>query len=739
MIDLKNVGKFLLLLSVLALALSGCREAATARYVIPDNLKHTAEKTVDENDSYILEFDGEYHCVLLTDKRTGEIWSTTPYEYYKTGEAGYSLSSMMVIDFFDPTDNSIQTEKSYSCVESGTASAEINNNKLTVTYYYKDAEITVPIEFSLRKDSVQVSVLSDAIKESGKTKLMNVWVTPYFCSVKNTESTESYLFVPSGSGALMYTDNESGESAREYSEEVYGNDPARVLLDNPGDDEPIRLPCFGAADGAKGMLGIIEAEEGAARITALAGDANIGYSTCYSVFNVRGYNNVEWSGSNFHGQDRSNDTILSEDRIPSKRAFTVGYYPLSGAESDYNAMASCYRNYLINSGLLKKSEVEQKPYQITLIGGALEKKFFFGVPYYSLTKITDFDAARDICETLVSESGAAPCVLLKGFGASGNDAGKIAGGFEFSGKLGGKSGHKRLEEYCRSANTALFTDFDIVHFISSGNGFSTFFDSAQTANSETVSVYPKNKGLRTDNTDKKSIKFLARDKVTDALQRVLSFTEGSVSGISLSSFSSVAYSDHSNEAYVLKGNIRQDGTQTAALVKKANHTLYSEAANAYIAGLSDCIGSAPLQNGGYNALDETIPFYEMVYGGFIPLYSPAINLSVNSEELLLRAAAAGVSPAFTLGERLESFLVDSIDSNYYGISYKSLGDTVIDTVRTAKPYVEKTANEEIVKYKIIQKGVTETVFKNGTAVYVNYTDEAFTVGNTVIPARSYRF
>ena len=129
----------------------------------------------------------------------------------------------------------------------------------------------------------------------------------------------------------------------------------------------------------------------------------------------------------------------------------------------------------------------------------------------------------------------------------------------------------------------------------------------------------------------------------------------------------------------------------------------------------------------------------MVYGGFIPLYSPAINLSVNSEELLLRAAAAGVSPAFTLGERLESFLVDSIDSNYYGISYKSLGDTVIDTVRTAKPYFEKTANEEIVKYKIIQKGVTETVFKNGTAVYVNYTDEAFTVGNTVIPARSYRF
>ena len=94
-------------------------------------------------------------------------------------------------------------------------------------------------------------------------------------------------------------------------------------------------------------------------------------------------------------------------------------------------------------------------------------------------------------------------------------------------------------------------------------------------------------------------------------------------------------------------------------------------------------------------------FMKWCTAGVIPLSSPAINLSVNSEELLLRAAAAGVSPAFTLGERLESFLVDSIDSNYYGISYKSLGDTVIDTVRTAKPYFEKTANEEIVKYKII--------------------------------------
>lgn len=735
---MKNARRFLLLLLVIAFTLSGCKESATAEYIIPTDLKHTTEKKVDENDNYILEFDGEYHCVLLTDKKSGEIWSTTPYEYYKTGETGYSLSSMMVIDYFDPADNSIQTEKSLSCLENGCASAVIDNKKLTVTYYYKDAEITVPMEFSLRKDSVQVSLVSGAIQESGKTKLINVWVTPYLCSTKNTASKNSYLFVPSGSGALMYTDNEPGESLREYSEEVYGNDAARVLLDNPGDDEPIRLPCFGATNGVKGILGIIENEDGAAKINAIAGNANIGYSACYTVFNVRGYNNVEWSGSNFHGQERSNDTVLLEERIPMKRTFTVGYYPLQGQESDYNAMAACYRNYLTNAELIKRSDREQKPYQITLIGGALEKKFCFGIPYYSLTEITNFDAAIEICETLIEQSKAIPCVLLKGYGESGNDAGKIAGGFSISDRLGGKNGHKKTEEYCKGQNIDLYTDFDIVRFKNSGEGYSLFFDCAQTANTEAVGIYPKNKGLRTDNTGKRSIKLLTRNRILDVLRKVVSFADGRISGISISSFANTAYSDHSKEEFVLKGQLKRDGKKAAALVKQA-HTLFAEAPNAYIAGLTDGIGAVPLTNGGYNALDETIPFYEMVYSGFIPLYSPAVNLSADAEDLVLRSVESGASPSFTVGKKLDNFLIDSIDSDYYGISFDNCADTIIKTIQNTKPFFNKVSGVGIQNHEILSDGVSKTVFENGVTVYVNRSDREVTVGNLIIPPMSFKF
>ena len=52
-------------------------------------------------------------------------------------------------------------------------------------------------------------------------------MTPYFASCANSE--DNYLFVPSGSGALMYT-NETADGTRKYTQEVYGIDAAKKVL-----------------------------------------------------------------------------------------------------------------------------------------------------------------------------------------------------------------------------------------------------------------------------------------------------------------------------------------------------------------------------------------------------------------------------------------------------------------------------------------------------------------------------
>ena len=59
-------------------------------------------------------------------------------------------------------------------------------------------------------------------------------------------SDDSYLFVPSGSGALIKAENRA--QAAKYSEPVYGEDPVSVSYADTTYNEGIRLPLFGVKD-----------------------------------------------------------------------------------------------------------------------------------------------------------------------------------------------------------------------------------------------------------------------------------------------------------------------------------------------------------------------------------------------------------------------------------------------------------------------------------------------------------
>lgn len=734
---MKTVKKGILLLLCTAFMLSGCSGTEVADYKLPSSYSAADSGIVDQNENYELIWDEDDCCVLYKNKNNGVVWSTTPYEYYQTGETGYSLSSPVVIDYYDPEDNSVQTEKSYECFESGTISSKIKNKTIYVTYYFEYPEINVTVSYQLKSNALKVALNSNDLSESGKTKLISVSLAPFLCSLPNSENKDSYLFIPTGSGALMYTDEETGDVIREYSGEVYGNDPAKTELDNPADQESIRMPCFGVSDGSKGLFAVIESGDGAAHINASAGSADRGYSNVYASFDVRGYNNIEWSMGDYHGTAIANDVVMLNDIIPSDREYSVLYYPLSGDEADYNGMAARYRKYLQENNLLQKSESVQQNYRLTILGGALVKKFFLGVPYSSLLPITDFSQAKEMCECLTEKTGKTPLVLLKGFGESGINAGEIGGGFNFSSKFEKDITQKEFEKFCKENQISLFTDFDLIQFTKSGNGFSTFLDTAKTANDQTVAYFPKKKNIRTDDETAQKIKFLKRAEISKATDKMLSFCEDKVSGISLESFASFGYSDYSDVEYMLKANLTSQAEKIIGSVKKSGHSVLLNSANAYAAGISDGIADVPLENGKYNAFDEEIPFYEMVFKGSVPLYSKSLNLTVNSRDMLLNAVAVGVSPSFTLGYEIDKALLDNSYSEFYGIKYSDNITLIEDVVKETEKFFDSVGNSEIKNHRIIDDGITKTEFSNGVTVYVNRSDKDYNTNEISVPAKSF--
>lgn len=729
----------MLLAGAVSLALSACTAKEAAIYEMPETMQTAASGAVLQNERFSLHWDDSSKCVYLEDAQSDKIWSTTPYPFYLSGEESYSLSSPVVIEYYDPSDNSLQIAKALDCIDEGLVEAQVKDNELLVTFYFQEAEITVTIAYSLRADSLRIRLNTDMLAESGLTKLINVSVAPYLCSAENTEEDTTYLFVPSGSGALMYTGEPADGMTREFSGEVYGYDAARTLLDTPGDEEPVRLPVFGVKSGGDALCAIVENGSGAARIDALAGDSRTGYSAVYATFNVRGYNPIEWDLGNSNGTEIANDVYMLKERWPASTEFVVGYYPLTGEEAGYNGMAGCYRRYLQNNGLLQKSSLTQNAYHVSLAGGALVKKFAFGIPYNALLPLTTFEQAQAILQELTQKTGRAPEALLKGFGHSGMDAGKLAGGLTFPSALGGQKGQAALEDFCGGAGISLFTDFDILRFTQSGKGFSTFFDVSQTANGQSAYRYPLKRNVRADDTSKSRIFYLRRAKIPQAAQAVADFCKDRVSGIGLSSFGQTAYSDYREDAYMLKGRLFEQAAEVLDTVGGDARPVLLSAANAYAAGLADSLIDTPLQNGGYHALDESVPFYAMVYKGTVPLYTAPLNLSINAEDQLLRAVEAGVSPAFLLSHATGSALSDNSGGFYYGIVYEGQADTVAEMVKKTAAFFEGTAGAGIVSHTRLAQGVTRTVFSNGAAVTVNHTDQAVSTGGREIPAKAFYY
>lgn len=725
---------------LIGLLFTACERIETTPYEIPENLEQIASGTVAQNERYTLEWDAPAGCVLLRDRATDHVWSTIPYDFYLTGDYNIDMLSPLYIEYYDLNTASLQMAYGYDCIEEEQFSSVADGQGLRLTLYFSEAEITITVTYTLRADSLEVGFTTSDFSEYGSNRLISVSLSPYLCAAANTRERSHYLFVPAGSGALMYTDDDPRGVSRDFSGEVYGTDPSRFTLDYPGEEEPVRLPVFGAKAGENALCAIIENGDGAASINASAGHAADGYSNAYTTFYVRGFANIEWGTGVVHsGVELYTDTILLHNALQKDKKFSVGYYPLTGASADYNGMAACYRRYLEAAGLLRKSEQKQQAYHVTLIGGTQIKAFILGVPYTPLIPLTTFEQSQQILKELQELTGKKPEVLLQGFGASGMDAGQIAGGFAFANACGAADTQRALEHYCKEQDISLFTDFDAVYFNKSGKGFGLRSSCATAANTETVASFPLKRNVRVEDTEKPAVYLLRRSKLSQVIDKLCTFGKGRISGMALSTLGRVAYSDHQDIEYTLKSGLAEQLHDTLDTLHKAGHPVLLGAANAYAAGLADSLYDVPLQNGGYHSLDETVPFYEMVYRNKVPLYSTAINLSPSAEELLLRTVEAGVSPSFTLSYSLSETLADADESLYYGVLYESNKPALVKAVNGVCAFLATVEDAGIRSHTIVREGLTRTEFDNGVTVLVNHSDAEIILDGQAIPARSFRY
>lgn len=696
---------------VMSFALSGCfgAEANTNKpFSVPDEIKVLETGTVAENENYSLLWDGDAGAVLLYDNADGEVWSSVPYDYYRSGDRSneyqeLNLCSSFVITYSNKTTMDSTAENSFDAVRNGDVYSLKIKNGVRVIYYFRDAEISLPVDYILCDDGLETRILADKITEVDNI-LLEVAVMPYFASAKN--NTDSYLFVPSGCGALMYVDDTT-RNIRNYSESVYGDDAASQPMQQLTETETVRLPVFSVKDRNRSLMGIIENGAELAKINAVAGDSQIGYSAVYPSFRIR-----STAESVIKGADKKTATVKKVTLSKAKAKYlSVRYCPIKGYENSYNGVAAAYRDYLGLTG-----EESSIGIMLNVIGGINVSKSFLGIPYNSVSAAARLDEIPQMLNELTDRTDADIAVKLSGFGKGGLDGKKLAGGFKIDPALGSIKKLNKLYQSCEKQGIPLIMDFDLIYFRSSTSGFSKNYDSAKTA--DLIAAQKKSYSMVTHQIEDGGDLMLSRDKLIAAGEKLKDkISDWKLSGVSFSSLGTDAYGDCNDTEYYAKNRMSQDAAKILSGFK--NGVVATAGANLYAAMQSDIITDTPEKSSGYNFIDAEIPFYQMIFKGSKLLTSPSVNLSSDKVQSFLKAVSTGQALEFTVIRNFENSYIFTANSGLSSGVFRDVKNDIIDFSNRYNTALRSVKGAQILKYEK-QGELAHTVFSNGTEIYVNF-------------------
>lgn len=728
-----------LLCILLALSCAGCGAAETlaVHFEMPQKVNNLKDGVAAENDRFELSFDKANYQILLTDKQNGTVWSTTPEEARNNNpmESGKKnnpkVESPIFITYYNKTDYNDNTAIARtSAISRGKVSSEKIENGIAVTYYFKSEEVAVTVEYTLEDDHISISIDPKKIIEGENTVVEKVSIAPYFCALKN-DAEDSYLFMPSGSGTLVYP-NVTGEDPASVTEKIYGVDWADNSQRVDTLTQTVRLPVFGMKSGEKGIAAIVESGAESADITVTKNDKNVGFATVYTTFTVRGYTTIDVP-RNFASAMKY--MKLYAERLQNK--MSISYYPLYGEDAGYMGIADTYRNYLENEEGLESRKDSKAPLNIKFVGGILTKANVLGISYRKMKTVTELE---DV-ETLISQLSEKYSFSagLYGYGASGLDIGKPAGNLTVNSKLGGVKGLKNVIKTAEQSNAELYMNFDLVQFEKSGAGISDWFDTATTSNGRRAILYNRNPVTYLQDKTNKGFYLLSREELMPLAERLYKKTKSwELGGVAFDTLSSMKYSDHSDVSYYSSGNMAKQVKQIYKAYRKSNIAVYADAANAYAAISADNISDVPIQSSKYNIYGTDIPFYQIVFGGYIPMQTSSVNLSADETKTVLGAVEGGSGLTFTVGEDFDNTLLSSVQKSFYGTDSQYVFKRIDEIMKSGfEDCYKQIGGNAITDHIIITEKVRKTTFENGSAVYVNYGDNDYVDDSVTVKANGY--
>ena len=594
----------------------------------------------------------------------------------------------------------------------------------------------VTLEYRLEDDNFVAEIDPAAITyNTDGFYLVDVELLPYF-GAADTEQ-EGYLFVPDGSGALIYLNN-GKNTVSSYNSKVYGQDRTLTSMNQwKGDVEDslsVKLPVFGLKAEETAWMAVIEQGDAYADISADVSGRTTSYNHVYAGFSYL------TCGAISLGDIVGANSFYMYSRPEFTENYTLRYFFLCGEEADYSGMASCYQQYLEKEGKLVKKELPaEAPFYVEYIGAIDKLESLMGIKYNAVVPLTTYSQAAEITGQLIDRGVENIKVLYSGWADGGLEGSAMAKPSE---ERKVAKGGMDLEEYTERMKNSGITvypaaDFQYVYRDVMRDGYSAqshaprYFDRSiiKTGEYLTANGYMKEKDI-------KMISPFFAESMAEQMAEYLK--KKGISAIGLGSLSGNLYSDYNGETYTDRQLAAAKNAAAAALLKtELDGGVLAENANAYVFPYVTDVVHVPMNSNHLRMIDEEIPFYSMVLKGYVEFAGEAWNMSDDYRTRLLQSVESGAGVYFCWIYEENSILKDTDYDDFYSVNYTVwLKQAVNDWVRVNEIY-KASANSRITEHTKITEDVYQVTYENGCTVVVNYTKEPVEVSGVTVDAEDF--
>lgn len=665
----------------------------------------------------------------LKDKKNGKIWWSNPIN--ADASAGKKaqkeeLKSGMSLVYAEVSRRRTLTQVART---KSKYQMKVTDTGVEATFDFGDAEILVPVKYTLNDNYLAVSVdTKEIIERNGDKIATDISLLTTFGAADSEE--EGYFVIPDGSGALINFNN--GKAGYKiYQGKVYGNDITAVKTTKPTTSQPIYLPMFGIVKNDGGLLVVADKGDTCATINTYVGAQNkTSYNSCYFDFEIRTSDEYLMGGE-------SNPLKVFEKRGIKVPEIEVRYYPVSDTgKVDYIDIADAYRNYLMDSeGVTKSAAADKTALYVDFYGGTLKTETVLGLPVTMQHKTTSFKDAKNILGQL-KNMDVDNIVVQYNQWTTADIKEQVSDKAKAASKLGGNGAFEDLMDYAKINDITIYPAVDNLTF-KTGKGYWTATDTAiRVSNAYSRQIeYDLAHGV--ENKYYKAMSLLSPRKYAKVFDNLAdSYKKQGLSTISVGSATTVIYGDYGRTTIsreMFKNNLQE----YMADLQSSVGSILADGANAYVLKYVDHVSNVPLNSSKYDLFDVEIPFYQIVMSGLKPVSSTAVNGDAQIADLVLSAVASGTNVRFDFVADEANELKDTKYDKYYYADYRYWVEDAAGCYKFANEVLSDVAGNQITEYNILSDDEVETVYANGTKTVVNFADKTVTKNGNKISLYDY--